>query len=66
MQILPSMRVLDIDTVQDAHPRGPDHDSVRLLPLLYLFLAAKFIPDILQAILCQILKRISYNLGISP
>ena len=55
MQILPSMRVLDIDTVQDAHPRGPDQDSVRLLPLLYLFLAAKFIPEILQAILCQIL-----------
>ena len=55
MQILPSTRVLDIDTVQAAHPRGPNHDSVILLPLLYLFLAAKFIPEILQAILCQVL-----------
>ena len=53
MHMLPSMNVLEIDTVQAAHRRGPNHDSVILLPLLYLLLlATTFITEILQAILC--------------
>ena len=50
--MLPSKSVLEIDTVQAAHRGDPNPDSVILLPLLYLLLAATFITEILQAILC--------------